>query len=116
MYSKIKRLRRGGARVSDKEIAADPGLIGHVTVYMVEKVVHMSAHAPMGQGRPTPILPTLYRAKLTSMHGDRMLVQGFERVGNQEEPDAAVQKQEWAIQVMVEQPVEIATISHRPPT
>lgn len=35
-------------------------------------------------------------------------MQGFERLGNQDDPAAPVQKQEWAMQVMVDQPEDFA--------
>lgn len=34
------------------------------------------------------------------MHGDRVLTHGFERRGNQDDPDESVQKQEWSIQAL----------------
>lgn len=83
---------------------------------MVEKVAFMSIYAPMDGGKRTPIVPSLWRAKLVTMNDDRMLVQGFERVGNQDDPAAPLEKQEWSIQIMVEQPAELARTSHRPPS
>jgi hypothetical protein len=38
------------------------------------------------------------------MHNDRMLLQGFERIGDQNDPSAPTIKQEWAVQVIAEQP------------
>ncbi len=116
MYSKIKRLRRRGERLPDRDIGADPGIVGHVTVVLVENIALMSVHAPMTAGRPVPVIPDLWRARVVTMRGDRMLVQGFERIGDQADPAAPLEKQEWSIQVMVEQPVELATASHRPGT
>ena len=114
MYSKINRLRRAGARRSDHEIHADPGIIGHVTVVQIEKTPYMSVHAPMASGRPVPMIPPLWRAKVVSMQGDKMLVQGFERLGDENDASAPHERQEWAIQEMVEQPAELASMPHRP--
>jgi hypothetical protein len=66
----------------------------------------MSIHAPTAQGRPDPMVPSLFRARLVTMQGDRMLIHGFELLGNQEDSVAPVQNHAWAIQVMVEQPAQ----------
>lgn len=62
------------------------------------------------------MFPELFRARAFGMGQDRMLFQGYERVGDQTNPDAPMVKQEWAVQVMVAAPAELATSSHRPPT
>jgi hypothetical protein len=115
MYSRIKRLRRGGERKEDREISADPGQVATVTMATVENVVVIEAFEPGIGGRRALICPPMWRARVVSMHGDKMLVQGFERTGNPDDPNSAVQKQEWAIQVMVDQPEELARMPHRPP-
>jgi hypothetical protein len=44
-----------------------------------------------------------------------MLFQGYERRGNQADPQAQLVKQEWAIQVKEDPPAEMAETAHRPP-
>lgn len=43
-----------------------------------------------------------------------MLLQGFERVGNQSDREAPTISQEWAVQIMADQPEQLAKSSHRP--
>lgn len=57
----------------------------------------------------------MWRAKIVMIRCDKMLFQGFERIGDENDRNAPVQKQEWAVQVMVEPPAELARTSHRPP-
>ena len=115
MYCKVKRLRRHGERISDREIGADPGAVGHMTICQVEKTIVAKLHAAGDDARKTPMFAELWRARVVSMNADKMLFQGFERVGDQSDPFAALIKQQWAVQVMVEPPAELASSSHRPP-
>lgn len=50
------------------------------------------------------MFPELWRAKIIAMNADRMLFQGYERVGNQSDLSARMIKHEWAEQLMAEQP------------
>ena len=106
MYSKVKRLRRGGERISDRDISADPGQVGHMTICQVGTVIVAKLHAAGDDARKTAMFPELWRAKVVAMHADRMLFQGFERQGNQADQDAPLIKQEWAVQVMEAPPTE----------
>ena len=115
MYCKVKRLRRGGERITDREIHADPGVVGHMTVCQVETFIVAKLHGAGDDARKTPLFPELFRARVVSMNADKMLFQGFERIGNQADPTAPTIKQEWAIQVMVAPPPELADMPHRPP-
>lgn len=108
MYSKVKRLRRRGERKSEHEIAADDGVVGHLTIVLIENVALMKLHGAGDDAVQKPILPELWRAKAVMIRGDKMLFQGFERVGNQNDSDAVVVKQEWAVQVMADQLAELA--------
>jgi hypothetical protein len=83
MYCKIKRLRRGGERIHDREIQADLGVVGHMTICRVDTTTVAKVHAAGDDARKTPMFPELWRAKITAMNADRMLFQGYERVGNQ---------------------------------
>lgn len=60
-------------------------------------------HGAREDARKAPMFPELWRAKVVAMNGDRMLLQGYERVGNEAAPSAPMIKQEWAVQVMAEQ-------------
>lgn len=115
MYSKVKRLRVRGARRSDREINSDPGSVGHVTMVTVGNVKEMKLHAAGDDARRTPVIPLLYEPIIQAMHGARMLLSGMERQGDQADPAAPLFMQEWAIEVMVEPPVEMAQTAHRPP-
>ncbi|MBZ2208456.1 hypothetical protein [Massilia soli] len=61
----------------------------------------------------TTPLPLMWHAKVVMIRGDKMLFQGFERIGDQNDPDLRVEKQEWAVQVMADHPAELARMSHR---
>jgi hypothetical protein len=104
MYSKIKRLRKRGERLDDREISADPGTVGYMTVILLEGVAVASVHDVHNAGGQAPLIPMLFRARLVTMHNDRMLLQGYERTGNQDDSASPVIKQEWAVQVMADQP------------
>ena len=45
-------------------------------------------------GSQTPLIPELYRAKCVTMHGDKILLQGYEN------GDGAPVKQEWAVVIV----------------
>lgn len=57
MYSHIKRLRVGGTRKADRDIGADPGVVGHVSVFRQGREVVAAAYATGGTGQPDEILP-----------------------------------------------------------
>ena len=115
MYSKVKRLRVRGARRSDREIASDPGIVGHITIVTIGTIKEMKLHAAGDDSRRAPVIPLLYEPALQAMHGARMLVSGLERQGNQADPTAPLFAQEWAIEVMAAPPAELEKSSHRPP-
>lgn len=94
MYSRVKRLRRSGERKSDHETAANVGVVGHLTIVLIEHVTLMKLHGAGDDADQEPILPELWRVKVVIIRGDKMLFQGFERVGNQEDPYAPLEKQE----------------------
>lgn len=83
-------------------------------MYKVDKLTVISIHSPLDDAQRKPIIPELYSAKVVSMHGDRMLVQGWERVGDRADPAAPMQRQEWSVRLAVPQPVEVAGTPHRP--
>ena len=113
-YSKVKRLRQRGARKSDRDIQTDPGVVGHITMATVGTDREMKLHAAGDDSRRTPIIPLLFNPTITAMHGKRQLFEGLERQGNQDDPAAPLFMQEWAVEILAEPPVELATSSHRP--
>ncbi|NML61850.1 hypothetical protein HHL21_12340 [Massilia sp. RP-1-19] len=90
-------------------------MIGHLTMVLIENVTLMKLHGAGDDAVQKPILPELWRAKVVMIRGDKMLFQGFERVGDQDDPDSRLEKQEWAVQVMAVQPAELARMSHHLP-
>lgn len=100
MYVKVKRLRRHGERLSDHDISADQGTVGHMTVWQVEATIVAKLRATGDDSRTTAVIPELWRARVVAMNADKMLFEGFERIGDKLVPDAAMIRQEWAVQVM----------------
>jgi hypothetical protein len=98
MYSKIKQLRHRGVRRSDRDISADSGVDGYLTLALCSGMYELKLHADDGS-RQEAILPILYDAKLISMHGNKMLFQGLERHSDENGPQFA---QAWSVMVMVE--------------
>lgn len=113
MYSKIKRLRVRGARKSDREIAGDPGTVGHITTATIGARMEMKMHAAGDDSRQSPLIPILYEPTLSMMHGNRMLFAGLERQGDQADPKAPMFMQEWAIEILQPPPAELADAPHR---
>lgn len=111
MYSKVKRLRQRGARLSEREIQSDSGTVGHLTLVGVGGHKELKLHGAGDDARANPIIPILYDAAMISMHGARMLFRGLERQGD--DANGVTYMQEWAVEVMVEPPAE-AHGSHRP--
>ena len=104
MYSKVKRLRRGGARLADREIQSDHGTVGHLTMVSVGGVRELKMHAAGDDAQANAAIPILFDAILVSMHGARMLFVGLERRGSQGDAKGVTYMQEWAVEVMVDQP------------
>ncbi|MCY0910821.1 hypothetical protein [Massilia antarctica] len=113
MYSKVKILRVRGTRRSDREIYADPGVVGHLAMCQVASWLEIKLFAPGTDARPEPIIPVLFDPVLVAMHGNKMLFRGLERQGDQRDANSATVMQEWSVQVMVEQPADIAHQPHR---
>lgn len=73
----------------------------------------MKLHAAVDDSVQKPILPLMWGGKVVMIRGDKMLCQGFERVGNQDDPESPVEKQECTVQFMAAPPAELARTSHR---
>jgi hypothetical protein len=95
MYCKIKFLRQRGVRRNDREIAADLGAEGELTLALCGPSYELKLQA-RDSSRGEPIVPILYDARLTSMHGDKMLFQGIERTSD-EGPHYA---QAWSVMIL----------------
>jgi hypothetical protein len=98
MHSKVKLLRQRGARLSDRDIASDPGTVGHLTLVTVGGACELKLFGPEDHSQHRPILPILSDAMLITMHGARMLFRGCD------DPASPDMLQEWAVEVMVDQP------------
>ncbi|PIL46097.1 hypothetical protein CR105_03120 [Massilia eurypsychrophila] len=112
MYSHIKRLRVRGERRPDREISADPGAVGNLTVFRQGAEIVAAFHAGGGTGQPGELLPALFRARLVTMHGQGMLFQGWERPLGHDQKDTESNKQEWSVRLMAAPP-EVAPPSQR---
>lgn len=93
MYGRVKRLRARGKRLSDHEIASAPAVAGEVRVYGMGATMQASVTDPNRQVGD-PLVPLLYEARLTTMHGPGMLLKGEERPQGDAGPAYV---QEWSI-------------------
>lgn len=116
MYSIVKRLRIRSARRPDREIYADPGAAGQLTMCSVDTWHELKLFAVGTDARPEPVIPVLFEPVLISMHGNQMLFRGLERQGNQRDPSAVSTLQEWSVQITMGQPAEVAQQPHRAPS
>jgi hypothetical protein len=96
MLVKVKILRLRGARRSDREIGSDAGVDGQLTLYQSGGQCELKLFADDGS-RQEPIIPILFDARLVTMHGDKMLFHGLERVGSTGD---AQYLQEWSVMVL----------------
>lgn len=104
MYSCFKRLRTAGKRKADRDISSDPGVIGHISIFRQGNEVVAAAYATGGTGQPGTILPLLYRARLVTMQGNGMLIQGWERPLGCDQVDTDQTKQEWSVKLLTDAP------------
>lgn len=102
MHSHFKRLRSAGRRKSDRDISSDLGVVGHISIFRQGNEVVAAAYATGGTGQPGAILPLLYRAKLVTMQGDDMLLQGWERPLGCDQADTDQNKQEWSVKLFAD--------------
>ena len=99
MLVKVKILRQCGARRSDREIGADAGVDGRISLYQSGGQCELKLFADDGS-RQEPIVPILFDAKVVTIHGDKMLYRGIERAGAAED---AQYLQEWSVMVLAPQ-------------
>lgn len=95
MYAKVKRLRDRGQRMSDQQIAAALPVEGEVRVYGMGGSTQATVTDPSSQ-IGDPLIPTLYEARLTTMHGAGMLLKGEERPQGEKGPAYV---QEWSVRL-----------------
>jgi hypothetical protein len=93
MYSKVKQLRTCGYRRHERDILSATAAEGDLAMVMVGGVQKLKL-AKTNDSTGTPIIPILYDARLTTMHGNKMLFKGIERGS-----DGAEYVQEWSVQV-----------------
>jgi hypothetical protein len=90
MYATITCLRERGKRRNDHQIDSDPGTAGDLILAMVGGVYELKLADIDDSQQQKPIIPSLYDARLVSMHGNGMLFRGYERGS-----DGAGYVQEW---------------------
>ena len=89
----VKILRRNGERKSERDIHGDPGTQGNMTMVIVEGRTELKLSDP-NDSQMKPLVPVLYHARVTTIHGNRMLFQGLTA------PRAeGGQPQEWSVEV-----------------
>lgn len=93
MQAKIKRLRERGQRISDHQIASAVPVEGELLVYGMGGSIQATVTDPASQVGD-PLIPILYEAKLTTMHGAGMLLKGEERPQGDKGPAYI---QEWSV-------------------
>ena len=93
MYSIIKRLRERGRRKHSRDIQADSGAAGILTLANVGGIYELQL-TDRNDSTMQPMIPKLYEAQLTTLGSSRMLFKGLERGS-----DGAEWAQEWAVQI-----------------
>lgn len=96
MHCKVKILRSKGVRRAERDIAADAGHEGELTMHMAAAGCELQLTSVDGSVQ-TAVIPPLHDARLVTMHTNRMYYQGIERTG---EKDDAQYFQEWAVMVV----------------
>jgi hypothetical protein len=96
MYVRAKQLRERGRRRTGQEIAADDGRVGELTLAMCGQSYELNLNDP-ASSVAAPLFPLLYEARLTTMHGDKMLFKGEQRPEGDAGPAYV---QEWSVVVL----------------
>ena len=98
MCGKVKRLREGGRRLSNRELARAPYVEGALTLFGLQNTFVLEVKNPNSQVGPS-LFPTLYEARLVSMHGGGRLFRAEERPQGDDGP-AYVQELSVMIEAM----------------
>lgn len=93
MHGKVKRLRHQGKRLSDQDIARSQYVEGEVVVSGLGDTTVVTISDPNSTVGGS-LLPQLFEARLTTMHGSKMLFKGEERPQGDAGPAFV---QEWSI-------------------
>ncbi len=91
MQALVKQLYNHGVRRSDREINADPGLAGMLSLYRSGGRFELSLHAFGNDSVRTPLIPVLLDATAISMHHGKILWRGLQHADNN-----ATYLQEWS--------------------
>lgn len=93
MYSIVKQPRTRRQRKHEREILLAPPTEGDLTTFYCSGMPELKLSAHNDQ-QTQPLIPPLLDAKLTTMHGNKMLFKGIERGS-----DGAEYVQEWSVQI-----------------
>lgn len=93
MYSKVKPLRTRGKRSAERDIHTAKPQEGIITMFMCGGAPELKLSAK-NDSTATPLIPVLYEARLTTMHGNKMLFKGIEK-----DSSGAEYVQEWSVQI-----------------
>jgi hypothetical protein len=95
MHGKVKRLRQRGVRIPNREISQAPFVEGDLTLAALRSTYILEVKDPASQVGAS-LFPTLYEARLITMHGSAMLFKGEERP---EGDDGPAFVQEWSVMI-----------------
>ncbi|WP_231502481.1 hypothetical protein [Herbaspirillum sp. RV1423] len=85
-------------RRPEAEIVADAGLSGVVSMSLAGTARQMTLSASAStEGAATLLLPPLYEPQLLSMHGNGMIVRGWQRLSTDKDGNGATYLQEWLL-------------------
>lgn len=93
MKAHVKVLRQNGRRKAERDISADPGTVGALTLARVAGAMELKLYDP-NDSQMKPLIPVLWDAKATGMRGNRMLWRGL--TARWEDGGVA---QEWSIEL-----------------
>lgn len=111
MYSIVKRLRKNGSRLPEREIASDQGAVGHLSLAILGHTLILRLYAPGGVGARHSLVPELYNARVILMEGDKQLWEGEERESADWRGRAI--KQEWSVRLAVDPPPDVPPPTRR---
>ena len=95
MHGKVKKLRSRGARLSDQDIARSEFVEGDVKLSGLNDTMVLTVSDPNSTVGAS-LFPQLFEARLITMHGNKMLFKGEERLQGDTGPAFV---QEWAVVV-----------------
>ena len=95
MKVSVKAIRQHGIRLNNHQISSLPATEGYISVYGLGTTIQLSLYD--GSGKQEPLLPSLYEARLVTMHGAQMLFAGIQRTAD---PMAAQYFQEWSVFIL----------------